>query len=181
MSEKSLRYTKAAIWLHWITALLMIFMLFWGEELMEVRRGQSLASWQPSAHASVGVLILLLAIARLLWRAGHLPPPLPQGTTRFEEIASRLTHGAFYGLMIAIPVLGLMALAPFGLEHTDVDQVTFFKLLPLAFMPNFGGWTAEAHEIASSIAKILVILHVLAALKHQFWNKDGLLSRMSPR
>jgi cytochrome b561 len=113
MSEKSLRYTNTMVWLHWITALLMIFMLFWGEELMEVRRGQSLANWQPSAHASIGALILLLAIARLLWRAGHPPPPLPQTTTRFEEIASRLTHGAFYGLMIAIPVLGLMALAPF--------------------------------------------------------------------
>jgi cytochrome b561 len=181
MSEKSLRYTKTIIWLHWITALLMIFMLFWGEELMEVKRGQSLADWQPSAHASIGVLILLLAIARLLWRASHPPPPLPQSTTRSEEIASRLTHGAFYGLMIAIPVLGLMALAPFGQEHTDVDQVTFFKLFQLAFMPNFGEWTAEAHEIASNTAKILVILHVLAALKHQFWNKDGLLSRMSPR
>jgi cytochrome b561 len=92
-----------------------------------------------------------------------------------------MMHGAFYVLMIAIPILGLMALIPFGLEHSDVDKVTFFKLLPLAFMPNFGEWTAEAHEIASNIAKILVILHVLAALKHQFWNRDGLLKRMSPR
>jgi cytochrome b561 len=181
MSEKSLRYTKTAIWLHWVTAVLMIFMLFWGEELMEVQRGQSLADWQPSAHASIGILILLLAITRLLWQAGHPAPSLPQSTSRWEEIASRMMHGAFYVLMIAIPILGLMALTPFGLEHTDVDQVTFFKLFPLSFMPNFGEWTAEAHEIASNIAKILVILHVLAALKHQFWNRDGLLTRMSPR
>jgi cytochrome b561 len=181
MSEKPLRYTTTAIWLHWITALLMIFMLFWGEELMEVRRGQSLANWQPSAHASLGVLILLLTVARLLWRTGNPAPAFPQSIANWERALSHLMHWAFYGLMIAIPVLGLMALAPFGLEHTDVDQVTFFKLFPLAFMPNFGEWTAEAHEIASNIAKILVILHVLAALKHQFWNKDGLLSRMSPR
>jgi len=181
MNEISPRYTKTAIWLHWVTAALMIFMLFWGEELMEVQRGQSLANWQPSAHASIGILILLLAITRLLWQAGHPAPPLPQSTARWEDIASHLMHGAFYGLMIAIPVLGLMALAPFGLERADADKVTFFKLLPLAFIPNFGEWTAEAHEIASNIAKILVILHVLAALKHQFWNKDGLLTRMSPR
>jgi cytochrome b561 len=180
MSEKSLRYTKTAIWLHWVTAVFMIFMLFWGEELMEVRRGESLANWQPTAHASIGILILLLAIARLLWQAGHPAPPLPQSTAQWENIASRLMHGTFYALMIAIPVLGLMALAPFGLEHTDVDQVTFFMLFPIAFMPNFGEWTAEAHEIASNIAKILVILHVLAALKHQFWDRDGLLTRMSP-
>jgi cytochrome b561 len=181
MSEKSLRYTKTAVWLHWVTAALMIFMLFWGEELMEVRRGESLANWQPSAHASIGILILLLAMARLLWQTGHPAPPLPQSTSRWEGIASRMMHGAFYMLMIAIPILGLMALTPFGLEHTDVDQVTFFKLVSLSFVPNFGEWTAEAHEIASNIAKILVILHVLAALKHQFWNRDGLLTRMSPR
>jgi cytochrome b561 len=181
MSETSLRYTKTAVWLHWITAALMIFMLFWGEELMEVPRGQSLANWQPSAHATIGILILLLAIARLLWQAGHPAPPLPESTARWEDIASRLMHGAFYVLMIAIPVLGLMALVPFGLEHIDVDQVMFFKLFPLAIMPNLGEWTAEAHEIASNIAKILVILHVLAALKHQFWDRDGLLMRMSPR
>jgi cytochrome b561 len=158
----------------------MIFMLFWGEELMEVRRGQSLANWQPSAHASLGVLILLLTVARLLWRTGNPAPALPQSIANWERAQSHLMHWTFYGLMIGIPVLGLMALAPFGLEHTDVDQVMFFKLLPLAFMPNFGELTAEAHEIASNIAKILVILHVLAALKHQFWNKDGLLTRMSP-
>jgi cytochrome b561 len=180
MSEKSLRYTKTAIWLHWITAMLMIFMLFWGEELMEVQRGQSLAGWQPSAHASIGILILLLAMARLLWQVGHPAPPLPQGIARWEDIASRMMHGAFYVLMITIPVLGLMALTPFGLEHIDVDQVTFFKLFSPSFMPNLGEWTTEAHEIASNIAQLLVILHVLAVLKHQFWNRDGLLTRMSP-
>ena len=175
-----MRYTKVAIWLHWITAALMIFMLVWGEDLIKVRRGESLAGWQPSAHATIGVLILLLAVARLLWRASNPPPALPSGMSSFERLASHATHGAFYVLMIAIPVLGLLALVPFGETHTDVEQVQFLRLFSLNFMPNLGEWSLEAHEIAATLAKLLVILHVLAALKHQFWNKDGLLKRMAP-
>jgi cytochrome b561 len=181
MNEMPLRYKRTAIWLHWMAALLMIFMLFWGEELMEVRPGQSLAGWEPSAHASFGVLILLLTVARLLWRATNPPPELPQTISRIERMVSQTTHAAFYLLMIAIPLLGLLALMPYGADRIDVEQVTFFKLFSLDFMPNAGGWTRGAHEIASNIAKILVVLHVLSALKHQFWNRDGLLWRMSPR
>lgn len=181
MTELPARYTALAIWLHWITALMMIFMLIWGEDLMRVQRGVSLANWQPTAHASFGVLILLLAIVRLLWRIGNPTPALPNNMPNWEKTLSHVTHWAFYALMILIPVLGLMALAPFGEEHANVDQVMFFNLISLAFMPNLGEWTAEAHEILSTIAKLLVILHVLAALKHQFWNKDGLMRRMSLR
>lgn len=174
------RYTRTAIYLHWIIAALMIFMLFWGGGLMRVRPGASMADWQPSAHASIGILILLLALSRLLWRMGHVPPPLPAGMPRWQVLASHLTHGALYALMIAIPVLGLLAIVPYGASRLDVDQVTFFRLFPVAFLPNLGEWTANAHELLATVAKILVILHIAAALKHQFWDKDGLLRRMSP-
>ena len=180
MATPSARYTKPAIWLHWITAVLMIFMLFFGEDFIRVAPGASLAGWEPSAHASFGVLILLLGLARLLWRFGNPPPALPATTPRWQELASHATHWAFYALMIAIPVLGLLALAPYGADRLDVESVSFFKLFPLAFMPNLGEWTANAHGLLATVAQILVIVHVAAALKHQFWDKDGLLSRMRP-
>ena len=64
------RYTRVASLLHWIMAALMIFMLFFSEDLIKVPRGSSLADWGPSAHASFGILVLLLVIVRLLWRMG---------------------------------------------------------------------------------------------------------------
>jgi cytochrome b561 len=69
---------------------------------------------------------------------------------------------------------------PYGAERLDVDKVVFFNLFPVAFMPNLGAWTMSAHEILGNIAKALIILHVIAALKHQFWDKDKLLQRMNP-
>lgn len=174
------RYAKPAIWLHWITAILMLFLLFFGEGYIRVPQGTSLAGWKPSLHASFGILILLLGLARLLWRLGNPPPALPLTMPHWQVLISHATHWAFYALMMAIPVTGLLAIAPYGAERLNVEQVTFFSLFPVAFMPNLGDWTGNAHVILSKLTQILVIVHIIAALKHQFWNKDGLLGRMRP-
>jgi cytochrome b561 len=180
MAVQVLRYTKPAIWLHWIIAVMMIFMLVFGEDYIRVPKGASLAGWEPSAHASFGILILLLGLARLFWRMGNPPPALPVTTPRWQVLASHATHWAFYALMIAIPVLGLLAIVPYGVDRLNVDQVTFFKLFPVAFLPNLGEWTMEGHALLTKVAEALVIVHVVAALKHQFWDKDRLLARMRP-
>jgi cytochrome b561 len=177
------RYTKPAIWLHWIIAILMLFMLFqqsFGDNFIRVPLGESFSGWRPSAHASIGIMILLLGLARLFWRLGHPPPALPTTVPRWQVLASHATHWAFYILMIAIPVLGLLAIVPYGAARLNVQDVTFFNLFPVAFMPNFGSWTGAAHELLTQVAKVLVLVHVLAALKHQFWDKDGLIGRMRP-
>jgi cytochrome b561 len=176
----SARYTKTAVWLHWITALLMIFMLVWGEDFIRVQPGESLGGWQPTTHASWGTVILLLVLLRLFWRMGHPAPALPDTMPNWQVTASHVAHWALYALMIAIPVTGLLALVPYGAERLDADKVVFFNLFSLHFMPNLGSWTQEAHEILGNVAKALIIIHVAAALKHQFWDKDGLLSRMRP-
>jgi cytochrome b561 len=173
------RYSRVASILHWIMAALMVFMLFFSEDLIKVPRGQSLGGWQPTAHASWGLMVLFLVVARLLWRIGHKPPPLP-AMPRWQAIASHLTHELFYVLMVLIPIFGLLAIVPYGTSHTDVDKVVFFNLFPVAFMPNLGSWTMGAHELLGKVAQLLVILHVLAALKHQFWDKDDSLQRMNP-
>jgi cytochrome b561 len=177
------RYTKPAIWLHWIIAILMVFMLFqqfFGDNLMRAPLGGSLAGWRPSTHASIGIMILLLGLARLFWRLGNPPPALPTTVPRWQVLVSQAMHWAFYALIVTIPLLGLLAIVPYGAERLDVESVTFFKLFPVAFMPNLGSWSGAAHELLTNVAKVLVIVHVLAALKHQFWDKDGLLGRMRP-
>jgi cytochrome b561 len=173
------RYSRTAIILHWIMAANLIFMLFFSEDLIRVPRGQSLSGWEPTAHASWGLMVLLLVVVRLLWRVGHKPPP-PPAMPRWQAIASKATHHLFYALMFLIPIFGLLAIVPYGAERLDVDKVVFFNLFPVAFMPNLGAWTMSAHEILGNIAKALIILHVIAALKHQFWDKDKLLQRMNP-
>lgn len=180
MKIQNERYTKIAIWLHWITAVLMLFMLFVGQGYMKVPVGAPFAGWKPSAHASFGVLILLLTMARLLWRYGNPPPALPPVVARWKAFAANATHWAFYGLMIAIPVTGLLALAPYSDERLDAGNVTFLRLFPINLLPNLGSWTAEVHSLLSKVTKALVIMHVVVALKHRFWNPRELSGRMPP-
>ena len=174
------RYTKTAIWLHWIIALLIIFMLFPGHELIEVRRGGDLSDWKPTAHASLGMLVLLLTLVRIAWRVANPPPALPSHMPKWQVTATHALHGLFYLLMLGLPLTGLLALQGFGAERVNPEAVSFFKLFSLYGLPDLGHWTEEAHELSGLATKLLLALHVIAALKHQFWDKDGLMSRMRP-
>lgn len=176
----SAKYTNVAIALHWIIAVLVLFLLFPGEDLIKVHRGESLAGWGPTAHASLGILVLILSLVRIVWRISHPAPQLPPMPT-WQVKATAALHGMLYVLTILIPLFGWMALAPYGAERIDTQAITFFKLLPLDLWPNLGEWTGEFHELTGNLAMLLIALHVLAALKHQFIDKDGLIRRMTFR
>ena len=178
VTTASAKYSRVAIALHWVLAILILFLLFPGEELIEVERGQSVAGWGPTAHASLGILVLLLSILRIVWRVNHSAPPLPASMPIWQVKATATIHGLLYLLMLGIPLAGWLALAPWAAERLDPQAVTFFQLMPLNIWPNIGEWTGELHEIGGTLAQILIAIHVLAALKHQFIDKDGLMRRM---
>jgi len=82
--------------------------------------------------------------------------------------------------MIGLPLTGWLAFPEFLRETPAMSGVTVFGLFPLPVAPAFGEFGGEVHEIGSNAAMVLVILHVLAALKHQFIDHDTILRRMSP-
>jgi cytochrome b561 len=176
----AIKYTTPAIWFHWIIAILIIFMLFPGEDLIKVQRGSSMAGWGPSTHATIGIVILVLSLARLVWRYLNPPPPLPATMPAWQVAASHAGHWIFYGLMIVTPLAGWFALSSYGAGRLSPEAVSFFNIFSLYLLPDIGSWTTEFHEIASNMMMFLIVLHVAAALKHQFWDRDGLLRRMSP-
>lgn len=180
------RYDLVSMLIHWVTAALMIFMIFFGEELMEMgeegeEAGEALAgTFGPSLHVSIGLTILVLTVLRLLWRAGHPAPPNPATMKRYEVIGSKAVQGLFYLLMIGIPLTGWFAFAGFLSEEPAMAAVRFFGLMPVPAAPNLGEPMKEIHEIGSNAAMVLLGLHVLAALKHQFIDRDGVMGRMLP-
>jgi cytochrome b561 len=88
----------------------------------------------------------------------------------------------FYVLMIGMPLTGLMAFTGHLVMHSDAVGSTIFGLMPVPALPNFGLGLSVLllHTIGSKVGIALVFLHVVAALKHQFWDKDGILRRMLP-
>ena len=129
-------------------------------------------------HRSVGITILTLIIIRLLWRWQNPVPRLPETVPRWQVIASRVSHYSLYGILLAMPISGWL------MSSAAEVSVTWFNLVQ---MPDFVAPNHELHEIFEEIHKLLAkllfviaSLHILAALKHGLFDKDGVLQRMLP-
>jgi cytochrome b561 len=175
-----LKYDSVAMLLHWVTALLIIFMLVFGEELIDAAEHGDGGTFPASVHVSVGVAILVLTLLRMFWRLTHAAPPLPVTMKSWETMLSKLTHFAFYALLIGIPLTGWLAFGDFVREEPAMAFLKVFGLFALPSAPDIGEAAKEIHEIGSNAMIVLVVLHVLAALKHQFVDDDGIFRRMLP-
>ena len=175
-SDASERYTKTAIALHWVLALALVGSFSVGLYMADLPfspQRLKLYNW----HKWAGVTILTLSLARLLWRLRHRPPadlPAPA----WQQRAAHLTHFALYSLFFAVPLMGWAYSSAAGFP------IVWFGVLPL---PDFVGpdkALAEAikpwHGSLAWALAGLVVLHVAAALKHHFLDRDGLLDRMLP-
>ena len=185
MSASQSRYTSVAIALHWAIALLLIGQIAGGFIMDDFKDGSALKFAAFQLHKSFGILVFLLTLVRIGWRIGHKPPPLPATMGRLQTILAQGTHAAFYVLLLALPLLGWAFVSA-----TPFQVPTFlFGIVPWPHLPFFEGVAdrkAVAHELIelhekAAFAMIgLIALHVGAVVKHQFFNRDNVLSRMLP-
>lgn len=188
MTVAAARYTGVAIILHWLIALMLIGQLaggFYMHNLPDTEAGLKFELYQ--LHKSFGVTILLLTLVRLAWRLTHKPPPLPEAMPAWERVAARGAHAGFYVLLIAMPLVGwaVVSSSPFA----DSVQTYLFGVVHWPHLPFFESVEdrkglshdiAEIHEYLAFAMIGLIALHVAAALKHQFVNRDSVLSHMLP-
>ena len=172
------RYDAVAMSLYWFIAVLLIFMLFLGEGLMEEEDG--FGAFGPSLHVSIGSTILVLSIFRLAWRLFNPPPAYPVGMVPWERIAAKGTHVLFYVLLIGIPLTGWLATPKFLSEDEAVAGLTLFGAFPLPGAPSLGLPMKAIHNLGANLGIALLGLHVFAALKHHFVNRDDVFRRMLP-
>jgi cytochrome b561 len=172
-----MRYSAVAQAFHWVIAALIVtqFVLANLEDDLPIG-AHKLALL--ARHKSFGMTVLMLAILRLLWRLKNPPPALPAGMTPPERMLARATHIAFYVLLFAMPITGWL------MSSAKNYSVSWFGLFT---WPNLIGKSEAAfnilhstHEILSDVLFAIAVLHILAALKHHFWNKDDVLLRMLP-
>jgi cytochrome b561 len=121
---------------------------------------------------------LMLAVLRLLWRLFNRPPELPVGMSTIERRLARATHVLFYVLLFVMPLTGWMMSSAKNYSVSWFDQFTWPNLIG----PNERAFELlrTTHDTLSWLLFALALLHILAALKHHFWNKDGVLKRMLP-
>jgi cytochrome b561 len=177
IQESRGRYTAVAQALHWTVAALIVtqFTLAWmAEDLPLGMHKLALLA----RHKSFGMTVLMLVVLRLAWRLFNSPPPLPDGMSKIEKFLARATHIVFYVLLFAMPLTGwLMSSA----KNYSVSWFSMFTW-PNLIAPNEQWFDVlkSTHFVLSYVLFAVAILHILAALKHHFWNKDDVLTRMLP-
>jgi cytochrome b561 len=169
--------------LHWTMAALILFQLGYG--LYMIRVGDLLQRFVlTQTHKSWGTVVFLLALARVLWRlANPARPAPPPGMPRWQRRAAGASHGLLYVLMLLMPVSGwLMASASPTQDLLQMQNLVFGRYaLPDPFVPGsepLEAALARVHLAGAISLALLLALHVVAALKHQFVDRDAVLRRM---
>lgn len=180
-STVSTSYTRVAVWLHWIIALMIIGQIIGGKYMMAMDAGASKYELFQ-LHKSFGMIILILSIVRLLWRITHRAPALPAGMSAFERLGAKASHIGFYVLMIGTPLAGWIMVS----AATPSITTRIFKTITVPDFPGvprdetFAAFMENTHEFLATAIILLLAVHVGAALKHHFVNKDDILTRMIP-
>ena len=185
LKNTATRFGGVAQALHWLIAALIVVqyvLIRYAHAAEEARKTHPIAALEQLAwlarHKSVGLTVLVLAIVRLGWRLAAPPPPFPAQMPRWQVVAARTTHWAFYVLLFALPLSGWL------MSSAGNHPVSWFNLvqLPDFVAPNkpLEHFLHEFHELAFDGLFALAIVHVGAALKHHFVDRDDVLMRMLP-
>ena len=177
MDPTPAHYTRTAIVLHWVVALLIIGNLAFGLYVAGLPISPAklrTVSW----HKWVGVTILLVVAVRLAWRLRHPAPPLPSTMVPWERRAANATHALLYVLFFAAPLTGWLFSSAAGFP------VVYFGVLPLPDLVSKNRELADvlraAHKWINYTMAALIVLHVAAAIKHHVLDRDDVLARMLP-
>ncbi len=179
------RYTSVAIVLHWLIALAILEQIALGlamtqSGLAPVRQFQLF-----QLHKSVGITILLLVLLRVLWRLVHRPPPLPAAMPAVERRAAEGTHLVLYALLLFMPLTGwaVVSASPFNIP------TVLYGIVPWPHLPVLSSLHDKApveavlkavHAYGAWVLIALLVLHVLAVLRHVLVLDDDVLWRMLP-
>ena len=175
------RYSTVAIVLHWLLGLSIFVMFAVGVYMSDLPFSPTRLKLY-NYHKWAGITFLILSVLRLVWRLINKPPALPkaieQAMPTWQNKIYHATHYALYALFFAVPLIGWAYSSAAGFP------IVLFGVLPLPdFMSvdkEFAKQIKELHGAAAFALLSLAILHIGAALKHQFIDKDGLVNRMLP-
>jgi cytochrome b561 len=154
---------------HWLGALLVILLLGIGIYFHEMPKGEERLFWMR-LHVGLGLLAFLPLAFRIVWRwSARSPDPMPQHRTL--QLATRAVHGV---LLLGIAVLLLTG--PFIVWSAGV-AVDAFGLLslpsPIGKVPALHSALEGVHAVVGKFLLPLIGVHLLAALKHAFFDRAG--------
>lgn len=178
LKNSAVSYGWPAQFLHWSVAALIVtqFVLAKLAERAEDDGSKITQLALLANHKSVGITILSLALLRTSWRFLAPPPALPAAMPSWQILASKLSHRLLYILIFALPLTGWL------MSSASAYTVSWFNLfeLPDLVAPDtrLKETLLDAHHLLAKVLFVLASVHIIAALKHHFVDKDDILRRM---
>lgn len=179
------RYSPVGQIFHWTMAALILFQLYWGWRMGQLPAGgDKLRGYQ--AHAEIGLLMLVLATLRFIWRL-MVPGPINDADRLgWQTVASHITHLLFYACFFGLPLTGWAMWSALG----DAPPLSIAGLVAWPDMPFHTAptavqwwvlqWAESLHWLLVMLLLVMVPIHVGAALKHHFWDRHDVLIGMLP-
>ena len=170
-------YKSGAKWLHWLIAFMVIGLLGVGLYMTDMRVSPQKIKLYMT-HKSVGLTVLMLMLLRVAYRLKNPPPELPEGIPGWQKAASHISHGLLYLLLLAMPISGWLMNGASGFPMKYFGLVRVPDLL-VRNQESLALFKAAHFYIAWTLVAVIAV-HVLAALKHHFIDRDNVLRRMLP-
>lgn len=173
------RYSNVAAAFHWATVVLVLLQAYLGFTFASSDDGparDNIFIW----HKTVGATILVVVLARLAYRLVNKPPPYPPQLPAWERFAGTWNHRIFYLLLIAMPIVGFISVSGFANGPTTPMVGGIQVPVISGISKHTGELAGEVHSIAAFLLVGLIVLHIAAALKHQFIDRNRAAGRMPP-
>jgi cytochrome b561 len=172
------RYTSTTILLHWLMAILIAAGFALGVTMVDIPGITPAKLKYYSWHKWLGVTVLGLACLRLLWRLAHRAPPYPAGMPQWQQQAAGASHLVLYFLIFGVPLSGYFYSLASGVP------VVYLGVIPLPVLigpdPEWKPVLKLAHYWLNVTLLAIFCLHIAAALKHHFVDRDGVFKRILP-
>ncbi len=172
-------YGLIAIVFHWLIGLLFLGQAALGFYMSDLPVDDPSAFATYQWHKSIGLTILTLAALRLCWRLAGMAPALPAAMPAWEKRAARAAHIFLYAGLLIVPLTGwaLVSASPLNIP-TFAYYLVVIPHLPVPASEAAETVWAFVHESLAKLVLLVALIHIGAALRHEFVLRDGLISRM---
>ncbi len=172
------RFGAGARLFHWLVLLLVLVQIPAGIAMIAPALEQGSIDRLFILHKGLGVVLLVVVVARVLWRLTHPAPPMSEAIPELERRIATMTHWVIYGVLIVIAGSGYVHVVGDGFPIEMMDALGLPTLLPL--MPEVASWASLVHRFSTFLLVALVAVHVGEVMRHHLVVRDGTLERMWP-
>ena len=176
IKNSPIRYGLISLINHWVSALLVFVLFAVGLWMVELNYYHAWYQTLPNLHRSFGVVLMALTIFRILWYRISPKPQSIKTYSRAERVMAKGVH------LVMLFLLFVMFLSGYLITTAKGDSLYVFGVIALPAtitgINNLEDYAGQVHELAAFMLMFLVFLHVAAALKHHFYDKDNTLKRM---